>query len=187
VIPVAIGVVVGAVLAHHLHAQILISFFAIFLFIVSVRMFRDKRNRDKHNLPGILGMSSAGIGMGLLSGLLGVGGGTTVIPFLNYCNIHMRKAVMVSFCMGITIAFVGAAAFAIAGLHNPLLPKHVIGYIYWPAWFTISIGSVLMSPVGAYYSHRLPSKVLRKVFAVFLLMVSIHMSWGLLHASISSF
>ena len=93
---------------------------------------------------------------------------------------------MVSFCMGLIIAVVGAISFALSGLHNPFLPAHVIGYIYWPAWVVVSIGSVLMAPVGAYYSHRLPSTVLSKVFSTFLLMVSIHMFWSLIHASISS-
>ena len=50
-----------------------------------------------------------------------------------------------------------------------------LGLIYVPAWIAISIASVSLAPFGAKLAHRLPVKLLRRVFAAFLIIVAINL------------
>ena len=172
---VIIGVVLGGVLADFLHPNLLKIIFGMVVLLIALRLFfvPDKEDVSKH-LPSTGWMRLAGFVMGTASGLLGIGGGTTVIPYLLYYQTAMRIAVRVSIVLGFIIAIIGATTYYISGIHAAL-PPHCWGYIYWPAWLGVSVGSVLFAPVGAELSYHLSSHILRRVFALLMLFISIHM------------
>ena len=173
---VIFGTIVGAVIAHYLHSRTLGIIFGIVVFLLGIRMFFQKSSKlSKHHLPGTLGCSGIGFIIGGKSGLLGLGGGTFSIPFLTYCSVSMRQAVVVSTAIGVTVAFIGSITFALTGMHSVGLPEWTTGYIYWPAWLGIIVGSLCFVPLGVWLSHRLPTAILRRVFAIFLLIIGIHM------------
>ena len=97
------------------------------------------------------------------------------MPFLRYFNVPMRQAIVVSSAIGVTVSIIGAVSFALTGLDAVGLPPWMTGYIYWPAWLGLFLGSLIFVPLGVKLSHYLPSKVLHRIFAAFLLLVSIHM------------
>jgi uncharacterized protein len=99
----------------------------------------------------------------------------TMVPFLIYHHVSMREAVVISIATGLTVSIIGTAAVMITGFHVSGLPAWTTGYVHWPSWLGLVIGSMLFVPLGTKLSHRLPVKVLRKIFAVFLLMVSVHL------------
>jgi uncharacterized membrane protein YfcA len=174
-LPVIIGTVIGAIAAHFLHSNVLSLIFGSFVFLVSIKMFLGKALGHRLTLPGQFGMWTIGLAIGGKSGLLGVGGGALAIPFLTHCNVSIRTAVAVSIGIGITVSLVGSLTVSMVSFHVSGLPPWSTGYIYWPAWAGVSLGSLLMVPVGAALSHRLPVAILRRIFAFFLLIISVHM------------
>ncbi len=173
---VGIGVICGALLADVLHSNVLRLFFGVFVLLIALRMFLMRRPKEqKPQLPSALRVRIAGIVMGALSGLIGIGGGTTVIPYLLHHQISMRIAVRVSIFVGLIVAVVGAVMYLLSGFNEIGLPPHSLGYIYWPAWVGTTIGSVLFAPLGTRLSYYLPSWVLRRIFACFLIVIGIHM------------
>ncbi len=63
-----------------------------------------------------------GTGIGTLSTLLGIGGGTLTVPLLVYCNVPIHQAVGTSAACGLPIALAGAIGFAVAGWGEAGLP-----------------------------------------------------------------
>ncbi len=172
---VAVGVVLGSILAHFLHSSVLAIVFAIFVLVIGVKMLLASKVNPKRQLPHRKGMAGMGLVIGGKSGLLGIGGGALTIPFLTYCNVPMRQAVVVSVATGLTVAVIGTVIFTITGLTVASLPPFSFGYVYLPAVAAVAIGSVITAPIGAGLSHRLPVNLLKRIFGVFLLFVGVHM------------
>lgn len=173
---VIVGTMCGAVLAHFLHSNTLGIIFGIVVLLFGMYMFFQKpRKLTKYRLPGTVGCSGVGFVIGGKSGLLGLGGGTFSIPFLTYCGVSMRQAVTVSSAIGATVAVIGTASFMLTGMHAENLPAWSTGYVYWPAWLGIIIGSLCFVPLGVKLSHKTSTLILRRVFGVFLLIVGVHM------------
>ncbi len=172
-IPIVFGVLAGVVLAHYLHSKMLGIIFGIFVIFVALKMLIPTRSSNERYLPGITGMSITGFVIGAFSGLLGIGGGALTIPFLIHCNVAMRRAVVISIAVGLTVAMVGTILVIIVGWHKAGLPTRTIGYIYWPAWIGVAVGSIIFVPIGTTLSHRLSVGVLRKALAVVLLVVGV--------------
>ena len=61
------------------------------------------------------------------------------------------------------------------GLQVGSLPKHSLGFIYLPALAMIVVPSMLMAPLGARVSQRMPVKQLRIVFALTLYVIAARM------------
>ena len=176
ILGVILGTIAGAVLAHYLHSRTLGIIFGIVVLLFGMKMFFQKSSKlSKHRLPGKIGCSLVGFIIGGKSGLLGLGGGTFSIPFLTHCSVSMRQAVVISAAIGVTVAVIGSITFAITGMHAAGLPQWSTGYIYWPAWLGIIAGSLCFVPLGVKLSHRLQTAILRRVFAIFLLIVGLHM------------
>jgi uncharacterized membrane protein YfcA len=126
-------------------------------------------------LPGTAGLLTTGTVIGTMSTLLGIGGGSLPVPFVNYCRVDMRRAVATSSACGLVLGVVGAATFLWAGRDHPGLPPGAIGYLYLPAFVGIAVASVLTAPYGARLAHSLPVPTLKRAFAVFLMLAGLRM------------
>ncbi len=170
-----LGALAGPALADHLQTHTLKILFAIFALLIATKMFLRPISQVQRQLPGDLKMFVAAFVIGLSSGLLGIGGGALGIPFLTYYNLPMRQVVVVTALIGFTIAIVGTLGFVLAGFNEPGLPEFSTGYIYWPAWAGVASGSILFAPMGAELSGRLSGKWLKRIFAIFLVIVGVHL------------
>lgn len=170
---VIIGTAFGAYLADGLSAKALSIIFAIYISLISLKMWIGFNvNGDKKKISNLLNFG-VGLIIGFKSALLGIGGGTISIPFLTWSGRSMRQAVGASAALGIPIAFVGSLSYALNGLDNEVLPPHSFGYIYLPAFVGIILTSSFFARLGAALSHRLPQEKMRKGFAFFLMIVAI--------------
>lgn len=172
---IIIGALVGAVIADFISAKILQRFFGFFELFVAFQMALNIKPHASRTLPRYFGMASAGTGIGTVSSIVGIGGGTLTVPFLVWCNIKMQQAVATSSACGLPIAIAGCAGFILTGWNEINLPEHSIGYIYWPAFLAIVISSMLFAPVGAWLAHRLSAAKLKRYFAFVLLILGIRM------------
>jgi uncharacterized membrane protein YfcA len=125
-------------------------------------------------------MSAAGIVVGVLSSLVGIGGGTLIIAFLAWHNVDMRKSISTSAAVGFPLALSGCFGYIVNGWGIPELPAWSLGFVYLPAMVGIVAISMLTAPVGAWLSHKMPVLMLRKIFAVFLLAIAVKILTGLL-------
>jgi uncharacterized membrane protein YfcA len=174
---IVVGALAGAWLADRLPSANLRTVFGLFELAVALQMGLNLRPSPQRRLPGRLGMGLAGGGIGTLSALVGIGGGTMTVPFLQWCNVPMRQAVATSAACGLPIAVAGAVGFLLAGQGEVELPAASSGYIYWPAFFGIVAMSMLFAPLGARLAHALPAPLLKRFFAAFLLLLALRMLW----------
>ncbi|MCE9613397.1 MAG: sulfite exporter TauE/SafE family protein [Lentisphaerae bacterium] len=172
---IVVGTFGGSWVAARLSPASLKGFFAAFLLYVSIQMLLDMRPRPTRQLPGAVGMSAVGGGIGLISSLVGIGGGTMSVPFLVWCNLPVRTAIGTSAAIGFPIALSGAAGYIVNGWHAPALPPGCLGFVYLPALTGVAAASVLTAPLGARLAHRVPTRPLKRGFALFLLAVAARM------------
>ncbi len=165
---IVVGGLLGAAIADLMPGEILRRVFAVFVLLVAAELGFGSPPAPHRALPGTLGMGVAGVVIGAVSAVVGIGGGSLTVPFLAWCNVAVRSAVAVSAACGLPIALSGSLGFLLTGLGEAGLPTWSTGYLYWPAMLGIAVASVLTAPYGARLAHQLPGGVLRRVFAVFL-------------------
>ncbi|MDO9436573.1 sulfite exporter TauE/SafE family protein [Hydrogenophaga sp.] len=174
------GIVIGAAIASLgifalLKGSWLALFFAAFVSFSATQMLLDKKPKATRTLPGTPGLVGAGSVIGLLSGLVGAGGGFVSVPFMTWCNVAIHSAVATSAALGFPIAVANVVGYVIAGQSLQNLPTGSFGYLYLPALLVIASMSVLMAPLGVKAAHALPVKSLKRVFAALLYMLAAYM------------
>ncbi len=174
---IVLGALAGAWLARQVSSPGLALMFGIFEILVAFQLLRGRPPAPHRGLPGRAGLGVAGGVIGLVSALLGIGGGTLTVPFLLWHRVDIRAAVGTAAACGLPIALAGAAGFAM-GAGAGWTPGLHTGFLYWPAVVGIVITSVLLAPLGARLAHHLPRQTLRRVFAVFLVLVGMKMILG---------
>lgn len=174
---IVIGAAAGVALAEYIGSEALRAVFASFVILVALQMLFGVQPPSSRALPGAAGMTATGAGIGGMSMLVGIGGGTLTTPFLLWCNTPLRNAIATSAACGLPIAIAGTLAYVIAGLDVEGLPAGSSGYVYWPAALAIAATSVITAPLGAHLTHTLPVKLLKRLFALLLVLVALRMLW----------
>ena len=150
-------------------------FFALFVGFSATQMFLDKKPAPSRQMPGFSGQLGAGGLIGLISGLVGAGGGFISVPFMTWCNVAIHNAVATSAALGFPIAVANVAGYIVGGMDAQNLPPQAFGYLWLPALIVIASCSVLMAPVGASTAHKLPVKKLKRIFATILYLLAAYM------------
>ena len=110
--------------------------------------------------------------IGFVSGLLGIGAGSTTVPYLSQYHFKMKNIAATSATCSFPIAVAGTITYLFLGLHKINHP-FVTGYIDWKAFLFLGIGSVIGAPIGAHLSTNLNSLLLKRIFTVILLLLAI--------------
>ena len=165
---ILLGSLAGAQLAVSLPGRTLSILFAIFVAFSATQMFLDRKPRPTRTMPGALGTVGVGTFIGVISSLIGAGGGFVSVPFMTWCNVKIHDAVGTSAALGFPIALAGTLGYIWAGRDLPQMPAGSVGYLYLPGLVVISLASISMAPVGVRTAHRLDVRPLRKVFAAVL-------------------
>jgi uncharacterized membrane protein YfcA len=180
VIPgLVIGTLLGTVVADLLKSKYLAIFFVIFVYCAAAQMFANVKPKPTWQLPGKASMTAVAVIVGIVSSLVGVGGGVMTIPLMSLCNVPMRQTIGTSAALGLPIALAGTVGYIVTGLGKDHLPPLSVGYIYLPALIGIVIGTFVTVPWGAKAAHAMPVPRLKKIFAVILFILATRMLWSL--------
>ncbi|ODV12599.1 MAG: hypothetical protein ABT20_03580 [Rubrivivax sp. SCN 70-15] len=169
------GVAAGAGVFSLLKGQGLALVFAAFVGYSSVQMLRGRPPKPGRQMPGPMGQSAVGAGIGLLSGLLGAGGAFLAVPFMTWCNVPIRQAVGTGAALGFPVAAASVLGYLISGWSLPSALPGAFGYLYLPGLLIIVVASMTMAPIGARIAHRSDVRKLRKLFALLLLVLAANM------------
>lgn len=173
-----LGAGIGATVADTIDATSLKWFFISYLCYVAIRMAFKNQSSSKIN-PKVKWLDYvAGNFIGLLSSLLGIGGGTLTVPYLLGRQLAMKNAVAVSSACGFPIALSGTITYVILGWQKASFSIWNLGYIYLPALSGIVICSVLTAPLGAKLANKLPAKKLKRYFSGVIFLIVIKMIVG---------
>lgn len=166
-----LGAVLGALIADRLPGDALRMAFGVFSLLMAAQLAFGRQPKPTRTVPGFWGLSAAGTGIGAIASLVGIGGGGMTVPYLIFHNVETKKAVGISAAGGFPIAVLGAIAFFSVGRDATGLPDGAFGYFYLPAFLAIVALSVPCARLGAQVASRLPDALLKKCFALFLLVV----------------
>ncbi len=157
----------GAQLSRYIDERIVKTLFVLFLLFSATMMMWFRKEAKVHlQRPWIL--AAIGVGVGLLSGLLGVGGGNLLLPILILLGYAPKKvAVAVSFVVPFAAlsSFVSYASFV---------------RMDWALLASCAAGAVAGGSIGNYLLHvKLTQKQVRRVIALLLYILALRMGWGL--------
>ena len=177
---ILLGTLVGTFFAASIPARPLAIFFTAFVCFVAVQMIMNFKPKPSRELPGSGGVFAVGGGIGAVSALVAIGGGSLTVPFLTWCNVRVQNAIGTSSAVGFPIALGGSLGYIFNGWGHLDLPVWSLGYVYLPALIGVVAISYLMAPVGARLAHKLPVKQLKRAFGGFLALLATKMLHGLL-------
>lgn len=174
---IIIGSIIAAQIAQFLSSNLLKIIFGVFVLFLAYRIAFKFRlaPEGEAKLPHGAKLFSASALISGVCNLLGMGGGSLLVPYFAHYNVSIRHAVATSAVCSFPIALTGVVGLLFASPPEVGLPQWTLGYIYWPAFILMVIPSIIMAPLGARLAHILPADKLKKVFAVFLIVVGVDM------------
>ncbi len=176
---ILVGTFLGAQLASLIPTRPLAIFFTVFMSYVALQMLANIKPKPSRQLPGSVGMFGVGSGIGAISALVAIGGGSLSVPFMTWCNVKMHDAIGTSAAIGLPIAVAGTLGYLVGGWGADDLPTGSFGYVYLPALAACMVTSMLTAPFGAKAAHSLPVATLKKIFAGVILLLLAKMVHGL--------
>jgi uncharacterized membrane protein YfcA len=173
-----VGVVIGTLLGSYVPGAILKSVFGVLLSLVAAHMLltATRKATFAEQLPTNGVQSGIATGVGSVAAMLGIGGGTLVVPILNLFSYPIHRAVGTAAVFGFVISVPATAGYVLSGWGHAGLPAVSTGYVNWLSFAALVPATMLFAPVGVRLCHRLNVARLKQVFAVFLLLVGLKMA-----------
>jgi uncharacterized protein len=165
------GAYAGAALMHRMSARRLRQAFAVLIVVVAVRLALPVTGEVDAvvggDLAALAGYAGLGLCAGVLSALMGVGGGVILVPaFVLLFGMDQHTAEGTSLLVIVPTALMGAVRHA----------RH--GYTDWRLGLPIGAGGVIGGLVGAQLALALQAVALQRLFAVFLVLTGLRMLLG---------
>ncbi len=155
-----VGALLGSPLTKLVSAESLLLIFGLLMFVVAVSMLWRRKHEisdtphKPHPVQGVL----AGLGVGILTGFLGVGGGFLIVPALVFFGgLTMKKAIGTS----LFVIFLNCVAGLLGHLSQNVFDWQITGVV-----MALAVGGAI---IGTILSHRIAARRLQSMFAVLVL------------------
>ena len=170
---VASGTVLGVLIASHAPSSFLKGVFVASTLFMAWRIaFGNGDAIAAEKLPGQPWDGLAGAGIGLLSTLIGIGGGVYITTYMRLFGWPIHKAVGTASGFGPIIAIPAVAGYIVEGWNVPVGVPLSLGFVSIAAAIVVAPLSVLAAPLGVKIAHKLSRRALEYVFIAFLLTVA---------------
>ena len=169
------GVVGGTFLAVNLKTPAFVLFFSIMAFIVGLFFifFREQLLKN----PKMISDSAkniSGIIIGFISVLLGIGGGSLMVPFMRTFGYDIRRSIGTAAGVGFLIAVFGTITMITGGkIVDNINTPYSFGYVNLLGFLVFVPVTMIMARVGAKAVYKIDKNILSKIFGIFLIIVSI--------------
>jgi uncharacterized membrane protein YfcA len=174
---ILLGALAGTWLASQLHSRALSGIFACVALLVALKMILPLDNKTlAQGIPQSPAMFAAPTLIGLISTMMGIGGGSLSVPTMTAFGEPIHRAVGTAALFGLLIAVPGTIGFMLTGYGNPLLPPGSIGFVNLLGLALIAPATVLAAPFGARLAHAMNKRGLTLLFGIFLMIVAIRMA-----------
>ena len=188
-VPIMVGVALGAWIARYAPEEV---FKGVFIVVAAMMALRLLFGRDTwrlgEDLPKGPLMSVYGGVIGVLSSLMGIGGGQLCNLVMSLYNRPIHQAVATSSGVGTLIAIPGTIGYIVAGwamaAHYPSVSvlqfPISIGYVSLLGFILFVPTTILTAPIGAHLAHALSKRTLEVSFGVYLLAICLRFFYTLL-------
>ena len=175
---IGLGAFLAAIwLAPRLSGQVLTVLFAGVASLVALQFIFGRPDwKLRETVPGGMARPIVGGTVGVLSSLMGIGGGSLTVPLMSICGVPIHRAVATASGFGFAIALPATLGFIISGIGAQGRPAFSLGYVNAMGFVLIASIAFLTIPLGAKLAHSMSRKKLKMIFGVCLLFVAINMA-----------
>lgn len=177
ILPVLIGVGIGAFASAVIEGARVKTVFGVMLVLVSLHMLASSHWKlelfDK--LPPNPVQQLLAVVVGGLSALLGIGGGTLMVPLLTLFAFPIHRAVSTASVFGLIISVPATVMYVVSGWRVADLPQLSTGYVNWAAFTILVPMTMWFAPLGVKLAYRLNVPQLKRAFAIFLCLIGLKM------------
>jgi len=173
---IAIGAVLGVLVASELRSQTLQVLFGCLAIVIGLYLALGRSEwRLGEAMP--TGVQRAGYSpmVGFLSVLMGIGGGSFGVPLMTLYNTPIHRAVATAAGFGVIIAVPSVLGFLFLDIAEAGRPPFTIGAVNLVAFLIIIAMTLITAPIGVRIAHALDPKPLKRVFGGFLILVALNM------------
>jgi len=172
---IVIGAIIGMLLVAQLRSGTLQAIFGVLALIVGLYMgFGRTEWRLGQAMPTGVLRAVLSPGVGFLSVLMGIGGGSFGVPLMSLFNTPIHRAVATAAGFGVLIAVPSVIGFLFVDMQSGK-PPLTIGAVNLVAFGIIIAMTLITAPLGVKLAHAMDPKPLKRVFAVFLVLVAVNM------------
>ncbi len=173
---IAVGAALGVVAASGLRNEVLMGIFGVLGVCVGLYFgFGRSEWRLGDQMPGLLGRSIASPVLGFLSVLMGIGGGSFGVPMMTLYGRPIHNAVATAAGFGVIIAVPSVIGFLFIGGDGPGRPPFTVGQVNLVAFAIIVAMTLITAPWGVKLAHAMDPKPLKRVFAIFIMVMALNM------------
>jgi len=175
---IGLGAFIAAIwLAPRLSGQALTVLFAVIASLLALQFIFGRPDwKLRNSVPGGMARPIVGGSVGILSSLMGIGGGSLTVPLMSICGVPIHRAVATASGFGLAIALPATIGFIISGWGISGRPAFSLGYVNAMGFALIALIAFMTIPLGAKLAHSMSQRKLKMVFGILLLLVAINMA-----------
>jgi uncharacterized membrane protein YfcA len=173
-LPILLGVIVGAMVARYADPWVFMLVFALVSTLNAIKLLFGRESwKLGEDLPGPWPMRVIGWIIGLLSSLMGIGGGVMANMVQTLYNRPILGSIATSSGVGVLISIPASIGYIYAGWPQmDVVPPFSLGYISLIGVALLLPLTVLTAPLGVKIAHALPKRTLEISFGIFLVIVA---------------
>lgn len=173
---IAIGAALGVVAASGLRNEVLMAIFGALGLIVGLYLaFGRAEWRLGDAMPSGAGRMATSPALGFLSVLMGIGGGSFGVPLMTLYTVPIHRAVATAAGFGVIIAVPSVLGFLVLGGDGPNRPPFTVGQVNLVAFALVVAMTLITTPWGVKLAHAMDPKPLKRIFAVFIMVMALNM------------
>ncbi|MFP4043649.1 MAG: sulfite exporter TauE/SafE family protein [Rhodosalinus sp.] len=170
---IALGAIAGVALAASLRSSVLQGVFGVLGLSIGLYLGLGKPHwRLAPAMPRGFRRGVYAPGVGFLSVLMGIGGGSFGVPLMTLHGVPIHRAVATAAGFGMLIAVPGVAGFLLLSVDPATRPPFTLGAVNLPAFAVVIAMTLVTAPLGVRIAHAMDPTPLRRIFALFLLVVA---------------